>query len=272
MSQTRQNKGFTLIELLVVIAIIAILAAILFPVFAQARESARTISCLSNEKQISLGITQYVQDYDERFPIWQYAVAVPPRTKDPNGGNYAEAHMGWDEACQPYIKNKSLLWCPSVASPGNDYNAGVDKKSDSDWTGSLNYATNCRLVGKYTNDSPAGLAALSYPAQTILLSENGAQGSEGACRIENNEWGWAGTQTDAMAFQTFDPSKRPGPLTRHKGGSNYAFSDGHAKWISSSALGLKTDNTGQPVANVADVQRIMDDSGNFPTYHLSVGN
>ena len=64
------KKAFTLIELLVVIAIIAILAAILFPVFAQARESARTISCLSNVKQISLGLTMYVQDYDERFPLW----------------------------------------------------------------------------------------------------------------------------------------------------------------------------------------------------------
>ena len=66
----KRRSGFTLIELLVVIAIIAILAAILFPVFAQAREKARQISCVSNEKQLALGIIQYVQDYDETYPIW----------------------------------------------------------------------------------------------------------------------------------------------------------------------------------------------------------
>src|SRR5258708_24991963 len=168
MSQTRHNNGFILIEQLVYIAIIAILAAILFPVFAQARESARTISCVSNEKQISLGVLMYVQDYDERFPIWQYGVPNLPR--DPNGGLYQENHMGWDEACQPYIQNKSVMWCPSVDRPGNDDNN--TGKSDSDWTGSANYATNCRLVGKYNNNSSAKLSVLSYPAQTILLSEN----------------------------------------------------------------------------------------------------
>jgi len=270
MSNARQNKGFTLIELLVVIAIIAILAAILFPVFAQARESARTTGCLSNEKQISLGILQYIQDYDERYPIWMYDNNPTPAGKDPNGGQYQEHHMGWDEACQPYIKSKSVYWCPSVDTPGNDYNNTT--KSDSDWTGSSNYATNCRLGGKYTNQAPAKLAALSYPSQTILLSENTAQSSEGACRIENDEWGWSGNQAEAMAWQSFDSSKRPGPLTRHKGGSNYAFNDGHAKWINSKNLGLTYDANNNTVANVGTVQTIMNDTGNVPTYHLSIGN
>jgi len=267
MSKTRQNKGFTLIELLVVIAIIAILAAILFPVFAQARESARTIACVSNEKQISLGMLMYVQDYDERFPQWQYGIPMLPR--DPSGGLYSDEHTGWDEACQPYIKSKQVLWCPSVDSPGNDYNN--PQKGDSCWTGSLNYATNCRLVGKYTNNVPAKLSTMSYPAQSILLSENGPEGSEGACRIENDEWGWTGTGTDALAFQTYNNTLVPGPLTRHKGGSNYAFGDGHVKWMNSQNLGLKYIN-GVYSANVVDVQRIMNDSGNVPTYHIAVGN
>jgi prepilin-type N-terminal cleavage/methylation domain-containing protein/prepilin-type processing-associated H-X9-DG protein len=217
MSQARLQKGFTLIELLVVIAIIAILAAILFPVFA------------------------------------------------PAGGLYQENHMGWDEACQPYIKNKTLLWCPDAASPGNDYtNTG---KSDSDWTGSLSYATNCRLAGKY--GPTAKLSILSYPAQTILLSENGDQGSEGACRIETDEWGWTGTQTNSLIAQPQNfPQYKPGPLVRHKGGANYAFADGHAKWLNGHSMGLQGDGT----SNDTEVSALLNDSGNVPTYHLSQGN
>jgi prepilin-type N-terminal cleavage/methylation domain-containing protein len=97
-----RRKGFTLIELLVVIAIIAILAAILFPVFAKAREKARQISCASNEKQLGLGIIQYVQDYDERFP--DYA------------GDY-----GWAGQIYPYVKSTGVYKCPddsnTAASP-----------------------------------------------------------------------------------------------------------------------------------------------------------
>ena len=268
MSQTRLKKGFTLIELLVVIAIIAILAAILFPVFAQARESARTISCLSNEKQISLGILQYVQDYDERYPIYQYQLPVADFTiKDPysGAGNYAESHKGWDEACQPYINNTQLLFCPSANGPGNDYNAGVKNKDDTDWTGSLNYATNCRLAGKY--GPTAKLSILAYPAQTILLSENGAQGSEGACRIETDEWGWTNTQTNALQ-QDAGSGATPGPLRRHKNGANYAFADGHAKWYNASSMGLLPNGT----SNDTEVSALLNDSGNGPTYHLSPGN
>jgi prepilin-type N-terminal cleavage/methylation domain-containing protein/prepilin-type processing-associated H-X9-DG protein len=280
MSKTRQNKGFTLIELLVVIAIIAILAAILFPVFAQARESARTISCTSNEKQISLSMLMYVQDYDERFPIHQYSLNLPSYTDlDPNGGNYAEQNMGWDEACQPYIKSKQVLWCPSAASPGNDYNAGVKNKQDSCWTGSLNYATNCRLtngpyipyLGGPTEYSPtAKLSILGYPAMTILLSENGAQGSEGSCRTEGTEWGWTNTQTNALISDA-GSGATPGPLRRHKNGANYAFCDGHVKWLNAASMGLLT-NTNPPTSNDNEVYPLLNDSGTVPTYHLSVGN
>ena len=93
-------KGFTLIELLVVIAIIAILAAILFPVFAQAREKARQTSCLSNQKQIGLGIMQYVQDYDETYPYFQMNQAKLTGGVEP---------IAWTTVVQPYIKNGDTI-------------------------------------------------------------------------------------------------------------------------------------------------------------------
>src|SRR5579875_561507 len=97
--KTAKVKAFTLIELLVVIAIIAILAAILFPVFAQAREKARQTTCISNEKQMGLGILQYTQDYDEQFPFDHWVV-----------GN---TDMNWFTAINPYIKNGNT-WNPST--------------------------------------------------------------------------------------------------------------------------------------------------------------
>src|SRR5215472_15354065 len=97
-------KGFTLIELLVVIAIIAILAAILFPVFAQAREKARQTSCLSNSKQIGLALLQYEQDYDEQFPVGSKF--------DPAVNNQLAWGQGWAGQIYPYTKSAQILKCP----------------------------------------------------------------------------------------------------------------------------------------------------------------
>ena len=102
----RRNSAFTLIELLVVIAIIAILAAILFPVFAQAREKARQASCLSNTKQIGLGVMMYVQDYDETYPCAAFWDSSKPFASD--------FYLWTSQRCvQPYIKNGDIYRCPS---------------------------------------------------------------------------------------------------------------------------------------------------------------
>src|SRR5579871_2531261 len=101
---SHRKRAFTLIELLVVIAIIAILAAILFPVFAQAREKARATSCLSNMKQVSLALLMYVQDYDENFPTGSRF--------NPTTNNVYAIGLGWAGASLPYIKNTQILKCP----------------------------------------------------------------------------------------------------------------------------------------------------------------
>ena len=119
----RRRSGFTLIELLVVIAIIAILAAILFPVFARAREKARQASCQSNLKQIALAGLMYVQDYDEKFPCTPYWECGRPNTP---------ARTRWYVCLYPYIKNQQLYACPTDAADGGwDYplagfNAGLN--------------------------------------------------------------------------------------------------------------------------------------------------
>ena len=108
-------QAFTLIELLVVIAIIAILAAILFPVFARARENARRSSCSSNLKQIGLGIMQYIQDYDEKYPITN-SVGELSNTIPPNNGGYYDPYWNygsWRYVVHPYVKSTQLYRCPS---------------------------------------------------------------------------------------------------------------------------------------------------------------
>src|ERR1041385_6056660 len=104
----KPRSGFTLIELLVVIAIIAILAAILFPVFAQAREKARAVSCLSNMKELGLAFAMYLQDYDE--------VVLPRYQACPSTGPVDKTQLLWTATLQPYIKNKQIFICPSSSN------------------------------------------------------------------------------------------------------------------------------------------------------------
>lgn len=139
------KRGFTLIELLVVIAIIAILAAILFPAFARARENARRASCQSQEKQIGLGILQYAQDYDERYP---------PRENGPGG-----SIVTWHENLQPYLKSTQIFKCPS--NPGKDGNATVVLNTTDI---PISYAINSNIADQ-------SMAAISSVATTVMIGE-----------------------------------------------------------------------------------------------------
>jgi prepilin-type N-terminal cleavage/methylation domain-containing protein/prepilin-type processing-associated H-X9-DG protein len=174
-----ESAGFTLIELLVVIAIIAILAAILFPVFAQAREKARQTSCLSNTKQLALGVLMYVQDYDEAFPV------TGVYDFDAN-----DLQAGWAGRLDPYLKNLGILRCPSDGGGTNGY---------SGWSGPwISYAANSLMGGgalaaaqdntlhglfaAYNSGwwgaswfhvtGPMTLAGVNKPSDTIMLADH----------------------------------------------------------------------------------------------------
>ncbi len=145
------RRGFTLIELLVVIAIIAILAAILFPVFARAREKARQTSCLSNVKQIGLAFMMYVQDYDELFPVYYLGNWAP-------AGHFSAPYVWWDTPIQSYIKNLQVYRCPSTGATPVSYNN--------------DYGWNHNVFGGGTK----ALAQIETPAQLFLLTDKGAGG------------------------------------------------------------------------------------------------
>src|SRR5437667_11863575 len=131
--QARTNRGFTLIELLVVIAIIAILAAILFPVFAQAREAARKTSCLSNTKQLGLAAMQYVQDYDEMYPCNSWDTpAIGTSDNDTRDPKFRSA-MQWLWRMMPYMKNRQILVCASDPNPKSFWAYGLDGSCDDGW-------------------------------------------------------------------------------------------------------------------------------------------
>lgn len=241
--------AFTLIELLVVIAIIAILAAILFPVFAQAREKARATTCISNQKQISTGLLMYIQDYDECYPlsfgklagsgwVWSVGFNFPSDWDTPADPAWdLQSSCAWANSVQPYVKNYGIFRCPSanqdleLTANGWSY-TNPRKKPES-----MSLTYNGLLMG-YPQ------AGISFPADVIMVSEgqgkNAYKGvgmsnpvmqcptaadnciyrpkSGGACASGNggtSTFGWYG----------------PAP-TRwvHSQGQNFTFADGHVKW------------------------------------------
>lgn len=217
-----RSQGFTLIELLVVIAIISILAAILFPVFARARENARRASCQSNLKQISLAVAQYTQDNDEKL--------VPLRTVD-----YFRSPvvMTWNVAIQPYIKSNQVFVCQSIKGA----NILLDSRPS--------YGMNVTL-SRTPVDSTGGvsLASITYPSELILSAEVNLEAIAGQCdgygggNVVNNGghpnmW-W--DPTGARGFPSpvdigGTATDLAGPDARHLGGANAAFADGHVKWL-----------------------------------------
>jgi prepilin-type N-terminal cleavage/methylation domain-containing protein/prepilin-type processing-associated H-X9-DG protein len=244
------RRAFTLIELLVVIAIIAILAAILFPVFAQAREKARSISCLSNQKQIGTGMMMYVQDYDETYPMNQYIVQS-------TGQQYDWADMLW-----PYIANgerfydaargANVSWgvgginrCPSFPIDGQNHNYGLHLDVFPDGAASWN---------SWTPGNIATMAEIDAVGDKILVVEKGVNDAPWSFgTFIPWEWDWTdwvgsdGSRADQAAHYELDKSRNhdcdyPAPVGsgtwsgcgtmprfRHNGVCNVVFADGHAK-------------------------------------------
>ncbi len=208
-SNRKVRSAFTLIELLVVIAIIAILAAILFPVFARARENARRSSCQSNLKQIMLGQIQYSQDYDEKL--------LPVRA---NGNS---AHLAWGNIIQPYLKSTQILVCPSSSGTANSYTynyyVGLDGKS----LAGIEFPT---LVPTFIDANGATDNATYDNVSPTFLSQPG--------RVTQ----WQGRSTRPTSTGYYNGEAGFIASDRHLEGANYAFSDGHVKWLKGSTLQL----------------------------------
>jgi len=219
LSKRAGSGAFTLIELLVVIAIIAILAAILFPVFAQAREKARQASCLSNMKQLGLGITMYAQDYDD---------ALVPGQQD-NGASATPRYLYWGTLIQPYLKNFDVMWCPSFAKPVVD-GWTINEQAQIPHYG-LNFlgATECYQSRTPFVQLPRLISVMKSPSQRILLMDTQYWNKPDA---DAYSWGWwgywhwtASAGTDGVWAER-----------RHQGGVNVAYVDGHVKYAKKSQL------------------------------------
>jgi len=214
-SNHTSKNAFTLIELLVVIAIIGILAAILFPVFARARENARRASCMSNMKQIGLGLMMYTQDYDEKYPV----------TSSNTINNFATqtAEQSPFQELYPYTKSWQILVCPSATPNGSTARNATS------------YFLNMTIIN-YTGVS---MAAVNEPAKRIVVQDF----------FESRKYCYFRPYLDASSNK-YIAWLRAGYSDLHMEGGNLAFADGHAKWrrtssICASDFGL-TNVTGGP--------------------------
>jgi prepilin-type N-terminal cleavage/methylation domain-containing protein/prepilin-type processing-associated H-X9-DG protein len=263
-ARSRSRSAFTLIELLVVIAIIAILAAILFPVFAQAREKARAISCMSNMKQESLGAMQYIQDCDEKYPlVHQYSTGTEYKT--------------WVFTILPYTKSLELTHCPDSSKnpyglvyppnagyvtpyvlPSYSYNATYLNPGGNPMCADIDAISG----GNEPYGPPISSAGLEAPSSTVLFTDTKIIGDDvggyypndaveapasvgpttTACDYPNGGWGTGSFGDDSsISDNTIDGT---GNFSiRHTKGGNVAFCDGHAKWLTPGKLAAGTDWT-----------------------------
>jgi prepilin-type N-terminal cleavage/methylation domain-containing protein/prepilin-type processing-associated H-X9-DG protein len=221
------RSAFTLIELLVVIAIIAILAAILFPVFARARENARKASCQSNLRQLAMGLMQYAQDYDERFP---YANQAAPAGASLPGGTWYSGSIFWQQLSFAYFNNVEVFTCPS----------GSRTRAKTPFSG--HYGANERILPPSSSTTPPlTQSQLAAPASTFLCFDCGNYrlGTANVLAPVGSQWYIPGTG-DILGL---DPVSQVGanPIAedlrqdfrsgRHFEGINMAYADGHAKWL-----------------------------------------
>ena len=218
-----RQRGFTLIELLVVIAIIAILAAILFPVFQKVRENARRASCQSNMKQLGLGITQYTQDADETLPPAQFNL-------------WGGTPGNWEQMIYPFVKSTGVYTCPD--SP---VSAQVTPAAGSFYPNQPDLPDGYAMNGRFDNGVGIPLAQVASPATKIIVTEATppgwksnwlSVGYEDWCNSQTKGAGWPGWQGDCNSnnhqYQDFQ-------FAGHTGGSDYLFIDGHVKFLKPTA-------------------------------------
>jgi len=262
----KRRSAFTLIELLVVIAIIAILAAILFPVFAQARDKARAASCMSNCKQIGTAVMMYTQDYDETY-YWQADWGETDNWGAGSWGNDYWSYTRWPVRHLPYIKNEGVFLCPSHKAP----NLNVTKRNSPDYAGDASYASNgntpfpisygVNTMMTFNQAQPVKLAAVTKPASKYIIAE--ACTPYGCCEDWNveyfraanysgaeNGWDW-GTMRNRAGHAVAQglQDNVMGNVTRHQLGNHVIFCDGHVKWIRWNTVG---DSNSQKWADVID--------------------
>lgn len=220
---TQRRRGFTLIELLVVIAIIAILAAILFPVFSRAREMARRTSCASNFRQIGLGLMQYTQDYDETYPLFSLSGLGYNGFQGYNGADGAR----WADAIFPYLKSTQIFDCPSGSKNMKTFTGGqfFDITAYSYGLVTATVAGNVGVAGRT-------LAEIEDTSGTLAIVEDGRQdaglGAETQGRLipaVGESINALGGRLNGFRHTGVDESDYPNYAF------NAAFADGHVKWV-----------------------------------------
>jgi prepilin-type N-terminal cleavage/methylation domain-containing protein/prepilin-type processing-associated H-X9-DG protein len=235
-----RRVGFTLIELLVVIAIIAILAAILFPVFAQARAKARQTACLSNMKQIGLGIMSYVQDYDELYPVNNMSYAPTDANKE---------FSAWMQHIQPYVKNVDVFLCLDTRKQNspNDFDTILGPGGAT--AGSIRVPRFSiganewvfQVAGRPSMVAPRAIemAAIGKPAELAVVADATYILFQQPERIMAANWN--GAPTSIPVGEEVNAQ-----WARHTGGSTIVFADGHAKWQAQASMGLDPSRAAVP--------------------------
>jgi len=238
-NRTYLRKGFTLIELLVVIAIISILAAILFPVFARAREQARKASCQSNLKQIGLAIAMYVQDYDETYPMAYMAYSAS--NPDWYGTTTASAAY-WFTILQPYTKNKQLFICPTAGdigqySGGYGWNiCGTKYTGISDGSGNgFGYNPAVNGSGQSQPETPhksfVKLSEVQEASNTVIVADPPSNGYASSGRYFYPSSGGGRNHLPVLHGGQVGKFTGGGTVSSYEGGGNYLFADGHVKYV-----------------------------------------